>query len=171
MKAFLILLMFLVIPLTAQDSQYWGKDGADFEWNKATKFDADSTDFFGSTPTFLDTVGGVSTFYTDLILTTGDGYEGVFHMTFSVDSIAGTEARIDSIALSMRRYLDSALHPSDYWDTWKSIVSSAKVDTVYEFQIADSTWWRPSNGIQCKIVVSDTRLDTLDTPNVGLYIR
>jgi len=171
MKAFLILLMFLVIPLTAQNAQYWGKNGPDIEWNKSTKFNADSTGFFGSTPTFLDTVGTDSIFYTDLIMTKGDAYEGVFHMTFSVDSILGMAKGIDSLDLYMRRYLDSALHLSDYWDSWKAIVTSAKAGTVYEYQIADSTWWRPSDGFQLKLVARDALLDTLDLPNIGLYIR
>ena len=169
---FLALFLILLIASVGygQDSQFWGRDGRDITWNVATYFNANETDFFGSDPTYLDTTGGISTFYTDLIRTNGDGYEGIFHFTFSLDSIAGMDD-IDSVAIHMRRYLDSNLHPVDYWDDWYEIVAGATTKTVYEYQIADSTWWRPSNGIQLKIVVTDANLDTLSIPNVGLYIR
>jgi hypothetical protein len=170
MKVLAFLLLFLVIPLMAQDAQYWGvNQGRDITWNKSTRFTSDSTDFFGSTPTQLDTVGTDSVFYTDLIITNGDGYEGIFNFTFSVDSISGSDAVYDSVDVYLRRYFEGHTYP---WETtWHSIGTDLSCGVTYERQIADSTWWNPSNGFQLKMVIRDFNCDTVGVPSVGNYIR
>lgn len=171
MKVLIFLLLFLTIPLMAQDAQYWGADGRDIEWNKATRLEADSTDFFGATATQLDTIGTDSVFYSNLIITNGDGYEGIFNLSISFDSLGVTPSQIDSIDLYLRRYRDILVHPIDYWDDWKTIATDLTHSIVYEYQIADSTWWKPCNGFQLRAIVRDVGFDSLGTPNVGPYIR
>ena len=135
---YLVLLILLIaVPLLGQDAQYWGKDGPDIEWNKATRFNADSTDFFGSTATQLDTAGTDSIFYSQMIMTKGDAYEGIFNLTISFDSLGITPSNIDSIDLAMRRYFDSDLHTYDYWGSWRTIQTGLSVNTRYEWEIAD----------------------------------
>ena len=170
MKALVLLLIFLVVPLMAQDAQFWGvNQGRDITWNKSTRFNSDSTDFYGSDPAQLDTVGTDSVFYTNLIITNGDGYEGIFNFTASFDSIDGSNAMYDSIDLDLRRYFEG--HENPWEKTWQNLITGGDVDVTYELQIADSTWWRPSNGFQLRATFRDVVFDTVDIPNIGLYIR
>ena len=166
-----LLLLFMHGMGRCQDAQYWGADGRDIEWNKSTRFEADSTDFWGAVATQLDTAGTDSVFYSNLIVTNGDGFVGIFNLTVSFDSLARTPANIDSIDLYLRKYFDVLVHPVDYWDDWKAIATDLDLLTVYEYEIADSSWWTPSNGIQLKVIIRDAGFDSLGIPNIGPYIR
>ena len=171
MKSLILFLMVLAVPLMGQRAQYWGhNDGRDFVWNKATKFSSDSTRFIGSDVTLLDTVGTDSIFYTQLIITTGDWYEGIANIVFSVDSISGANAVYDSVDLYVRRYFDDHTYP---WETtWHQLVALGDCGVKYENQIADSTaWWKPANGIQFKLVFQDSNFDTVGLPILAPYIR
>jgi len=178
MNYFKLILLSVVILLffhglgKCQDAQYWGvNQGRDIEWNKSTRLTADSTEFFGSTATQLDTVGTDSVFYSELIITNGDGYEGIFHLTFSIDTLAQVtgEGAWDSITVHLRRYLEGHTFP---WETtWHQIGAFHSTRTTYEYEIADSSWWQPANGFQIKMVFQDALFDSVAIPKIGPYIR
>ena len=114
MKRLILLLLLMAVTAFGQrGAQYWGVD-SDIEWNKSTRFNSDSVDFWGNKATQLDTVGTDSVFYSALIEINGDGMEGIFNLTFSVDSTTGSDARYDSLDLYLRRYFKGHDNPPSF---------------------------------------------------------
>lgn len=186
---FLFVLCFTAFLFGQIWVQYWGTDRGDtkFAWGQyfQTRYDAAGNTYddevildLARDATYLlanqdnDTLYDADTLYTRVILTNGDAMEGIFHLAFSVDSVEGiTDAQADSLQLDVRKYFTRKNHTKKYFSPWYNIGGFMKSDTLYEFGIADSSWWNACNGIEFRVINRGKDADTLNTPNLGPYIR
>lgn len=186
----ILILLFMAVLIFSQIwVQYWGLDGnTKVYWGQyfMTRYDSDGNTYidsvnldYGRTATYLlgqvltDTLLDGDTLFTKVLLTNGDAMEGIFNLTFSVDTVAGvSDGQADSIELWIRKYYTKEVHPKTYYSPWYQLGGGFLIsDTLYEWEIADSSWWKACNGIQFKTICADNTVDTLGSPNLGPYIR
>ncbi len=179
MNKVILFLMIFVVSLFAQNdaARYWGKpyDGRNIRWGN--RFIAtDSLRLYQELlPVRMSDPGNTDTLWTDMMLIPGDGNEGIIMISFSADSVVeDATAGQDSIRLYVRFYFNKDIHTTAYWEsTWYNLNTNMSDNTLYLFRdiASDSTWWGPATGWQFKVERADVDNDTLDIPNLGIYLR
>ena len=178
MRYFLVVALILVLVGSANAQWFWGKDdNTKIPWYitfKTTDNVADSLHGKYAVTTLKDSVifsasvgdtNTVGIIYT-VMLPRSDQAVGTGLVSFSLDSV---NSAMDSAAtLYIRQYYDKDVHPVQYWGSWHQLGGYLRTDSLYLFEIADSSWWGPASGDQFKLDKYDNDIDTA-TVNLGYY--
>jgi len=177
MKRLIVLtvVLFMALSLGAQP-QFWGKDrNTVIIWANTFRTGADGTldslefvnpDYYKRTLFFTN-----ETLYTQILPMDALNTEGIGKVSFSLDTSGlYSDAIPDSIILKVRLYYDKNIHESP-WSLWRQIggYHSAETNNPYEYEIADSSFWGPANGVQFMCDFVDADADTIKAPNLGYY--
>jgi len=160
MKAILISL-FLVTLAQAQFAWLWG--GADeLEWGKTFK-NSNSLDIRST----VTTIDSSDTVYCSMIQVSSEA-RGTMNVAVSWDSV---DAASDSLVLQARFHYNQNIQDGQAgpWGAWKNIGTYHSTATLYVYQIADSSWWAPSGGMQFRSYRRDAAVDTCSVPKMSIY--
>jgi len=165
MNRLYVLLLIILLPALAFSQQgFWGKIfGNEVRWD-TTFYNTDSLRLAGNTITTIDSG---ETIYTDVLDSKDDDDIGIWWIDVDFDSSDGSGSA-DSLLLYVRFYLDKDIHPNRFWSVWHNIGGYMSSETLYEYDLADSTWNRPSRGKQFRATMGDT-LDAVLIPGLGNY--
>lgn len=166
MKRFIILLVLLVPVFAFAQGGFWGLIfGNEVRWD-TTFANTDSLKLSGHT---LTTIDSGETVYTDVLETDDDDEIGIWWIDVDFDSTTGIGA-VDSLRLDVRFYLDKTIHPNRPFSPWHNIGGYLSSETLKEFDLADSSWNRPSQGKQFRASLQDTIANgSVGLPGLGNY--
>ena len=164
MKRLILLVLVMVVGAQAQFAGVF--------WGKKNNAKITTGNVFERTDSLKIKVSGVylsdsiaTTLYTDMMYIDNRS-RGVGVVTVSLDSV---DSPMDSAAtVWWRFYDDKDVHTNQYWDVWYQVGAYHKTDTLYIYDLADSTWWRAARGGQMKFIKFDADDDTCQV-NLGFY--
>lgn len=156
-----LLILILALPLLGQGiADAWGDHvymGRTFQSTDSLRIGVNADGKIN----YADSLQGNDVLYSNKLDIT-ERADGKYVVAITLDEIASAGAidvtywvRLYYGSYYQSRSIESAQSPYtsvDEWDDWHQIGGNLAANTLYVFNIADSSWWRPASGLQYRLI-------------------